>query len=242
MADEDQATLASENARLRGELQALRQQQSGGVHPTIAQNENAVAQQWNAADQEIKRLEKQHSELLSEGKFEESAALQKTIAAMANRQEYARQQWASWNGLRNASPVDQWFAANQGQYTPEEQQWIREHPDYVTDPQFNKAILDAHNEAISDGYQRGSPAYFARMKRRAAEHGGGGAGRGEPPMLVGDALDVARSSYTAVTGKQMATPAEISKWWHEMNHSPAAHRMRESMAGASYQTFWSRGW
>jgi hypothetical protein len=238
MADND---LVSENAQLRRELEGFRRQQVGVVHPAIAQNENAAAQQWNAADLEIKRLEKQHSELLSEGKFEESAALQKTIAAMANRQEYARQQWASWNGLKAASPVDQWLAANAGQYTAEEQQWIREHPDYVTDPQFNKAILDAHNEALSDGYQRGSPAYFARMNRRAAEHGGGGAGRGEPPMLVGDSLDIARSSYTAVhPDRQTASPAEISKWWHEMSHSPAAHRIRESMAGSSYQTFRSR--
>jgi len=232
----------TEIARLRGEVQALRQQQAGGVHPAVAAHENAAAQQWNAADQEIKRLRAQHAETLADGKFAEASELQSKIGALEGRQEYARQQWSTWNGLKQASPVDQWLAANQGMYTAEEQQWIREHPDYVTDPQFNKAILDAHNEAISDGYQRGSPAYFARMNRRAAEHGGGGAGRGEPPMLVGDALDVARSSYTAVTGKQMATPAEISKWWHEMNHSPAAHRMRESMAGASYQTFWSRGW
>jgi len=239
MADDND--LVSENAQLRRELEGFRRQQAGVVHPAIAQNENAAAQQWNAADQEIKRLEKQHSELLSEGKFEESAALQKTIAAMANRQEYARQQWASWNGLKAASPVDQWLAANAGQYTAVEQQWIREHPDYVTDPQFNKAILDAHNEALADGYQRGSAAYFARMNRRAAEHGGGGAGRGEPPMLVGDSLDIARSSYTAVhPDRQTASPAEISKWWHEMSHSPAAHRIRESMAGSSYQTFRSR--
>ena len=86
MADDND--LVSENAQLRRELEGFRRQQAGVVHPAIAQNENAAAQQWNAADQEIKRLEKQHSELLSEGKFEESAALQKTIAAMANRQEY----------------------------------------------------------------------------------------------------------------------------------------------------------
>ena len=83
MADDND--LVSENAQLRRELEGFRRQQAGVVHPAIAQNENAAAQQWNAADQEIKRLEKQHSELLSEGKFEESAALQKTIAAMANR-------------------------------------------------------------------------------------------------------------------------------------------------------------
>jgi hypothetical protein len=239
MADND---LESENAQLRRELEGFRRQQAGGVHPTIAQNESAAAQQWTAADQQIKALEKQHSELVSEGKFEESAALQKTIAAMANRQEYARAQWSSWNGLRTASPVDQWLAANQGQYSPDEVAWIREHPDYVTDPAFNRAILEAHNEALADGYQRGSPAYFARMNRRAAEHGGGGAGRGDPPMLVGDSLDIARSAYGAAhPDRQTASPTEISKWWHEMSHSPAAHRIRESMAGASYQTFRTRG-
>ena len=238
MADND---LVSENAQLRRELEGFRRQQAGVVHPAIAQNETAAAQQWNAADQQIKALEKQHSELLAEGKFDESVALQKTIAAMANRQEYARQQWSIWNGLRNASPVDQWLAANQGQYSPDEVAWIREHPDYVTDPQFNKAILDAHNEALSDGYQRGSPAYFARMNRRAAEHGGGGAGRGEPPMLVGDTLDIARSSYTAVyPDRQMASPAEISKWWWDQSNSPAAHRMRESMASANWRTLRSQ--
>jgi hypothetical protein len=100
MADDNE--LASENAQLRRELEGFRRQQAGAVHPTIAQNENAAAQQWSAADQQIKALEKQHSELLAEGKFEESAALQKTIAAMANRQEYARQQWASWNGTSPA--------------------------------------------------------------------------------------------------------------------------------------------
>jgi hypothetical protein len=233
--------LAAENARLQAELRALRAQQSGGVHPAIAQHENAAAQQWSAADQQIKALEKQHSELLSEGKFDESVALQKTIAALSNRQEYARQQWASWNGMRQASPVEQFLAANRGTYTPEDENWIRQHPDFCTDGQFRQAIIEAHNEALQDGYQRGTPAYFARMDRRASEHGGGGAGRGDPPMLAGDMLDTARSSYTAIfPDRQTASPAEISKWWHEQSHSPAAHRIRESMAGSSYQTFRGR--
>jgi hypothetical protein len=224
-----EAELQAENERLRQELNAARAPQAGSVHPGVVQYENAAAGAWQNLDNEIKRLEKEQVAAWEEGKFAEATAVQKQIALATQRQEQARQEYARWYGMRGAHPVEQHLAANRGTYTPDEEQFIREHPHFATNPQFQAKIIEEHNRAIGDGYRRGTAAYIARMNRAAADLGGGGADYGPAPMLSGTLLDVARSSYGAIHPEKggVSTPEEVSKWWHEQRHSSAASRIRE---------------
>ena len=223
--------LRAENERLRQELQAARQApQAGAVHPGVAQYENAAAGAWHGFDAEIKRLEKEQVAAWEEGRFAEATAVQKQIALATQRQEQARQEYARWNGLRGAPPVEQYLAANRGTYTAEEEQFIRRHPHYATDPQFNARIIEEHNRAMADGYRRRPAAYIPRMDRAAVDLGGGGADYGAAPLLSGTMLDVARSSYGAIHPEKggVSTPEEVSRWWHQQRNSSAAHRIREN--------------
>jgi hypothetical protein len=59
MANDD---LQNETARLRAGLQSLRQGQSGGVDPTVAQNAAAANQAYWAHVAEVKQLVKQQAD------------------------------------------------------------------------------------------------------------------------------------------------------------------------------------
>jgi hypothetical protein len=225
-----EAELQAENERLRQELNAARAPQAGAVYPGVVQYENAAAGAWQNLDAEIKRLEKEQVAAWEEGRFAEATAVQKQIALATTRQEQARQEYNRWNNMRSASPVEQYLAAHAGVYSPEEANFIRRHPHYATDPQFQARIIEEHHKALGDGYQRGTTAYIARMDRAAADLGGGGADYGPAPMLSGTLLDVARSSYGAIHPEKggVSSPEEVSRWWHEMRNSSAAHRIREN--------------
>ena len=226
-----EAELQAENERLRQELNAARQApQPGAVDPGVAQYENAAAGAWQSWDARIKELSKRAADEWSEGRFQEATATQSEITAATLRREQAGAEYQRWNGLRGAHPVEQHLASNRGTYTAEEEHYIRRHPHFVTDRQFQQRIIEEHNRAISDGYRRGTAAYIARMDRAAADLGGGGADYGAAPMLSGTMLDVARSSYGAVHPEKggVSTPEEVSKWWHQQRNSSAAHRIREN--------------
>jgi hypothetical protein len=226
MASED---LARENEHLRAELAAVRQSSAGGVNPVVAQHEAAAAGAYQQAEAGLKALEQKHAALQAEGEFEKAAELQRQIAALVAQQEQARQHWQGWNSMRSAHPVEQFIAANQNLFTADEQNWIRQHPEYATDSNFRQRIIDAHQQALSDGYRRGSAAYLARLDLEAARLGGSVGG--PAPQLTGDQLDVARSCYLAQNPEQAGNSRDdrtISDWWHRQRHSQSAYRMREN--------------
>jgi len=162
-----------------------------------------------------------------QGNFEKAAGLQRQIAAVALQQEQARQQYVAVNGLRNINPVEQYLALNKGQYSAQEEDWIRQHPDYVRNPQFQRQIIESHDEALRDGYRRGSPGYYVRLDRAADRLRGDDAQLNAPP-LTGDRLDLARSCFTTANpDADGRNDAEVSRWWSRQSRSEAAHRLRE---------------
>jgi hypothetical protein len=223
--------LETVNARLRDELASLRRQQDqppqGGPNPLVVHRENAAAEAYQTAGSQMQQLEKQHAELMAEGNFEKAAGLQRQITAVALQQEQARQQYVAVNGLRSINPVEQYLVLNKGQYSVEEENWIRQHPDYVRDPQFQRQIIESHDEALRDGYRRGSPGYYVRLDRAADRLRGDDAQLNAPP-LTGDRLDLARSCFTTANpDADGRNDAEVSRWWSRQSRSEAAHRLRE---------------
>jgi hypothetical protein len=222
--------LRAENARLRDELKAARQPpQAGTVDPGVVQGEQRATETWQHWDATVKRLNKEAADLWADGRFEEAQTKQSEMATAALHRESAAQAYGQWNQLRGAPVVEQYLAARPGQYTREEQSWIRRHPSYATDPAFQARIAAEYNAAQTEGFRPGSAALVARMDRVAADLGVV-ADHGPAPMLSGTLLATARSSFDAIHPERggVSSPEEVSRWWHEMRHSPAAARIREN--------------
>jgi len=57
-------------------------------------------------------------------------------------------------------PVEAFAAA----LTPRSAEWVRKHPQYVTDPRLNQKMIAAHNFAVADGFVADTDAYFAEVE------------------------------------------------------------------------------
>jgi len=184
-----------------------------------------------AYERELQDLQRRHTAAFSEGRFEESAGLQTQIARVAARQEEQRrveQQWTEQqNQLRQAPLVEQFLSANRGLYTAAEEQWIRQHPQYAEQPGYQNHVVRAHQEALNDGIQRGSPHYYARLDRAAARLMGEEAHPTQP--LGPDEFDIARSTYAAThPDDPRPSDADVQKYWNKAKHSDSAYRIREN--------------
>lgn len=63
---------------------------------------------------------------------------------------------------QSADPVEQFASA----LSPASADWIRRHPECVTDQRLQRKMLRAHEDAIDDGYAADSPEYFAAIEAR----------------------------------------------------------------------------
>lgn len=57
---------------------------------------------------------------------------------------------------RYSDPVEE-FASR---LSPDSARWVRQHPEYVTDPRLNRQMVSAHTLAVSKGIQADTPEYF----------------------------------------------------------------------------------
>ena len=155
-----EAELQAENARLREELNASRRvPQAGAVDPGVVRGEQAATERWQQWDQRVKQLNKEAADLWAEGRFEEAQTKQSEMATAALHRESAAQAYGQWNLLRGVPLVEQFLASRPGEYSPEEQAWIRRHPSYAANPTFQARIATEYNAAINnDGMRRGSAA------------------------------------------------------------------------------------
>lgn len=61
---------------------------------------------------------------------------------------------------RSSDPVEA-FAS---QLSPRSADWVRRHPQFVTDPRLNQKMIGAHNMAMADGHAADSDEYFATVE------------------------------------------------------------------------------
>ena len=61
---------------------------------------------------------------------------------------------------RSSDPVEA-FAS---QLSPASADWVRKHPQFVTDPRLNQKMIGAHNVVTADGYTADTPEYFAAVE------------------------------------------------------------------------------
>jgi len=61
---------------------------------------------------------------------------------------------------RSSDPVEA-FAS---QLSSRSAEWVRKHPQFVTDPRLNQKMIAAHNMAVADGHAADSDDYFATVE------------------------------------------------------------------------------
>jgi hypothetical protein len=59
-----------------------------------------------------------------------------------------------------------------GQFTPSAQEWLRRHVECVTDKSKNYMAIAAHNEAMAQGHQQDTQAYWSFIDRKMGYDGG----------------------------------------------------------------------
>lgn len=163
--DEKAARIAAENraneashaeARARGEVQASQLDTIKG----------AIGQLTTASD----ALEAKYAEAAAAGDWGAAAKVQREMAGNAAK---LAQLEAGKNALEKApkpvprapaDPVEAYVAEVAPQW-PRSAQWLRSHPDFVTDKNKNQQMLAAHQLALARGHAVESDAYFASIEK-----------------------------------------------------------------------------
>lgn len=189
----DPEALATENARLKAELEAARtgmaeetaranaasnEASQAGTRAHAAQVAQLAAQEVAATntvasiDQEIRGLKTQLSALQAEGKFDEAADIQEKIGDATARRLQAKQAQEYYAGQKTtasaapADPVEQFIAANQRDLSKEDVDWIRRNRRFAEDSAFRDRVKAGHHEAIQKGIAHRSPEYWQLIERR----------------------------------------------------------------------------
>lgn len=119
------------------------------------------------------QLRSLYAQAMSNGEYEKAAAVQEDIATNAYRlQELDKGRDAMENRPKAAPPTDP-VEALASQLTPRSANWVRKHPNCVTDQRLYQKMVAAHSIAMADGHTADTDEYFEAveqvmgMKKRA---------------------------------------------------------------------------
>lgn len=126
----------------------------------------------------------------------------------AARQEYEntkrQQQLQEQQALQRqqAAKVDPFEQAVQ-QFTPQSQQWIRAHPECLTDQNKYQSMLTAHHVAIDQGMRPDTPEYFQYIEGKLGYRRTESDPRRQQKSTGGFSAPVSRSASASTTGRPM---------------------------------------
>lgn len=124
-------------------------------------------------------LKLNYSEAMSVGDYSKAAEIQETMGTNAAKLMELERGRAHMERApkvvapelpRHSDPVEELAS----QLSPRSADWVRRHPQCVTDPRMYQKMVAAHNLAVADGYQPDSDDYFGviedtlRINRRQA--------------------------------------------------------------------------
>lgn len=179
--DEQRATAAEQRARDAEQKanEATRQVQGARVE-IVDSRLDTILSGISAAETEANSAVAEYQRAMEAGDFAGSAKAQRKMAAAEARKIRLDEAKAD---LEVSKQVETQRAAQplrpetrQPQYTdpveafiasadrpPQTQRWLREHRDFVTDPQKQKKLNAAHMDADAEGIEINSPEYFAHV-------------------------------------------------------------------------------
>lgn len=127
-------------------------------------------------------LKLNYSEAMSVGDYSKAAEIQETMGTNAAKLMELERGRAHMERApkvvapelpRHSDPVEELAS----QLSPRSADWVRRHPQCVTDPRMYQKMVAAHNLAVADGYQPDSDDYFCVIedtlrinRRQAAEY------------------------------------------------------------------------
>lgn len=195
---------------------------------TLASQEAQAEGAVNALAAEIAQLKRQSAELYAEGKFEEAADVAEKLGDAAARRQQAMQAQAHFKQQREIAarqPVDpvERFLTQNPNFTEAEQAWIKKHPRYATDPEFQNRVNAAHAEILGRGVAPQSTKYFEgleqagymrappRQAARQADDGGDYDGEQSPYSGAADDDDQTQGAPAVQTPPRRAAAAPPSR-------------------------------
>ena len=130
---------------------------------------NAIA----SFERDAENLEARYASFMENGDFREAAKIQRQmyqIEAKLNTLHEGREQLEHrlQNPPEPPRPPIQQMPRNTideqiAHLSPQSQDWIRAHPDVMTDPKLNNLMTAGHYEAVANGFQIDTPEYFSHI-------------------------------------------------------------------------------
>lgn len=163
--DERQARFEAEK-RARAEAERARQAYSD-VEDTNLQLINSAI---STVQRDIDLMKDKYAESMAVGDYNKAAELQAAMSSNAAKLLQlengksaleAKAKEASVRGQERYSDPVEAFAS---QLSPKSADWVRKHPQFVTDSRLNQKMIAAHNLAMADGYEADSDDYFAAIE------------------------------------------------------------------------------
>jgi chromosome segregation ATPase len=154
---------AEQNARAEAERRAQEMQQQAHKAQTEVQDSNL--QLIHSAMEAVKRnadaLKQHYAAALQAGAFDKAAEIQEQMGInSAKLLQLENGRAALEDKLKNApqtlDPVEQVAS----QLSPRSAQWVRNHPQCITDKRLYQKMVGAHNIAVADGFIPDTDEYF----------------------------------------------------------------------------------
>jgi hypothetical protein len=154
----------------RARMEAETRAREASKQAFVAKNETEDTQLHliKSAIDTVKRnnesLRSAYAQAMGGGEYEKASAIQEDIAANAYRlQELDKGRDAMEN--RPKQPVDiNPVEALASQLTPRSAEWVRKHPNCVTDARLYQKMIAAHNMAMADGHTADTDGYFETVE------------------------------------------------------------------------------
>jgi hypothetical protein len=176
-------------------------QARGEVHDTNIQL-------LNSAINDIKREQVSYKNAIrtafENGDFDKATDYQEAMATNVAKLMKIEEGKIAYEGQmkeRPAAPVNsvENFASR---LSPRSADWVRNNPEYVTDPRLNRKMLAAHQMAVADGMEADTDEYFGYVESMLSVKNK----RDKDPHLHADDAE-AMSSASAATQRRQAPPA-----------------------------------
>jgi hypothetical protein len=153
------------------------QQEAGQFKSQAEQNQyTAISRALEAANAAAETAENKYASAMEAGDYKAAAKAQAEIARVVNQQTQLEAGKTQMEAMRNDPRYRQpqtpqvdpnSFEGRISNATPRTQQWLRAHPDAITDPEKNAEVLLAHQRAIKAGYAPDSDGYFTYVEQNA---------------------------------------------------------------------------
>jgi hypothetical protein len=177
-----QRQLEAERAgRAIAEQRAATAQQEAGQFKTQAEQSQytAISRALDAANGAAETAEGKYAAAMEAGDYKAAAKAQSEMARIAAQQTQLEAGKAQMEAMRKSPQYQQpqqqrvdpnSFEGRISNATPRTQQWLRAHPEAVTDPEKNAEALLAHQRAMKAGHSPDSDSYFHFVEQVMGYH------------------------------------------------------------------------